>query len=159
MIKYILALFKPVIKRNIMTQNAAVSGIDVTLGIDEAGGSSFNELGGQRSTVLSRSIDKADATNKDSDNWEESVPIIRHWSIAVNGVLEDETDAAYVDIESAYHAAAAAVAQIECKVTMPSGRNYIGTAHIDTLDTDGPHDGVMTYSIALSGSGPLLRAG
>lgn len=148
----------PVIRRNVLTENVAVSGIDVTLGIDAAGGSSFNEFAGQRNTVLTRSIDKADSTNKDSDNWEESVPIIRHWSITVTGVLVDETDVAYVDLESAYHAAAAAVAQVECEVTMPSGTTYTGTANLDDLTVEGPHDGIMTVSVELSGSGVLTKA-
>ena len=158
MFRKIWAFFKPKVKRNVLTLNAAVSGIDVTLGIDEASGSSFNELTGQRSTVLSRTIDKADATNKDSNNWEESVPIIRHWSISCSGVLDDEADLAYVDLESAYHAAGAAVAQVEARVTMPSGTTYTGTANIDSLDVDGPHDGVMTYSVELSGTGVLTKS-
>ena len=113
-----------------------------------------NLLGGQRSTVLSRSIDKADSTNKDSNNWEESVPITRHWSMTASGfVVADETGAAYVALENAYDNKL----DLNALVKMPSGNQYEGICHLDSFDLDGPHDRIFTGSLAVSGNGVLVK--
>lgn len=113
-----------------------------------------NLLGGQRSTTMSRTIDKADATNKDSDNWEESVPIIRHWSMSVPGfVVADETDTALEALKQAY----INNLPLDVLLKMPSGNQYEGIAHLDNYDKEGPHDGVFTASLEVSGNGVLLK--
>ena len=113
-----------------------------------------NLLGGQRSTTMTRTIDKADATTKDSNNWEESVPIIRHWSMSVPGfVVADETGAAIEALKVAY----INKLDLDVLLKMPSGNQYEGIAHLDSFDKDGPHDGVFNASLEVSGNGVLVK--
>lgn len=138
--------------RQVFVKNmAVVSGEDFRLSLDVAGGTSWSVLGQEQGTTIAFTVDKADATNKDSTNWEESVSTIRHVAISSNGVL-DETDPAWVKLLAAFFDTDHPL-QIEAKITTPASITYIGQCNIDSLEYDGPHDGVMTFSVSLSGNG------
>jgi len=144
------------IKRVLCLNMAAVAGTDFDIGIDVAGGSSFSVLGQDQGLSVSFTTDKADATTKDSLNWEENISTIRHVSVSGNGVL-DETDTAWGKLLTAYFTTAGP-AQVEIQITTPGAVTFTGLANIDSLDYDGPHDGTLNFSIALSGNGVFVKA-
>jgi len=111
-------------------------------------------LGGQRGGTLSTTADKADATTKDSNNWEENVSIIRHWTVSGDVVIVDESEAAYNGLIEAHDNNK----QVHVQVVTPGGLTFSGTGNLDSLDMDGPHDGVYSASLAISGNGALVKA-
>jgi TP901-1 family phage major tail protein len=115
-------------------------------------GSSYNELGGQRETSLNRSVDEYDSTNKDTAQWHQGTPSIRNFTFSVSGVLEDESDTAWGDLEDAYEASADADRTVKIQIDTPAGNTYTGHANITSLNIDGPHDGDMEYSVELQGT-------
>jgi len=143
--------------RGVLTHNmAAVSGVTMLLAIDVAGGSSFASLGQEQSTTVSFTTDKADATTKDSVNWEENISTIRHVALTSSGIL-DETDTAWGKLLTAWFTTAGPL-QIEARITTPGATTFIGQAHIDSLDYEGNHDGTLNYSLSLSGNGAFVKA-
>jgi TP901-1 family phage major tail protein len=130
----------------------AVTGVTFLLSVDQ-GGAVYNTLAGQRSTTLNRSTDEADATDKDNPSWHIGLATIRNWSFDAEGVLA-ESDVAWVDLEDAW----LANATISVRITQPDATTWTGDATVATLNADGPHDDILSYSVSLRSAGALTRA-
>lgn len=129
----------------------AVSAVDFVLSVKTNG--SYETLAEQTSTGLLRSLDEADATSKDSLQWHEGLPVIRNWSFECEANLIED-DAALLALEDDYDNLTLA----DVRITTPAANTYTGQATVETLDMDGPHDGIVSVSIVLKGSGALVKA-
>lgn len=109
-------------------------------------------LGGQRGATLNRSAETIDVTSKDSDDWAESIPGKKSWSIDADGVYVI-SDAAYATLETNFLAGTTIVAYIQ----FPSGKKYEGTCMITDFPIEMPYDDLATYSVSLTGTGILAN--
>lgn len=110
-------------------------------------------LGGQRGATLSLTVDKADAGNKDSKNWEENIPTIRHWSVSGDAVIVDEAGVAYNGLIKAFDNHK----QVFVLVETPVGTTFDGVGNLDNLEMDGPHEGIYSASLTISGNAALTK--
>ncbi len=115
--------------------------------------SDYVTVAGQRGATLSRSVDLADVTSKDSDGWEENLPTIRHWSIDFDGLLIED-DTGYGLLEAAY----LGNEQVLVQMQTASGTVYSGLATLTDFPIDAPYDDAVTISGTLQGTGPLTKA-
>lgn len=130
-----------------------VSGLNFKLAIENpASPGTYRTLLGQRTTGMPRSHDEADATSKDSSGWHEGIPVIKNWSMDVEGLYID-ADPPWLDLETHFTNGT----QPNVRITTPAGNTYTGKATIVDMSLDGPHDDVMTYSLSLRGSGVLTK--
>jgi len=107
-------------------------------------------LAGNRGLAMNLTADKADFTNKDSLNWEESLSLIRHYSVSGDFVI-DETNAALMGMREAFFNKK----QVNVRIVTPGGTEFTGIANLDSYDEEGPHDNIYSASISFSGNGAL----
>lgn len=109
-------------------------------------------LAGQRNATLNRSAETLDATSKDSNGWKENEQGYKEWSVDADGVLV-ESDVAYGILETKWLNGE----NVNVVVIMESGTEYAGSAVITDFPLDMPYDDLVTYSLSLTGSGPLTK--
>lgn len=109
-------------------------------------------LAGQRTASLKRSASSIDATSKDTAGfWKESLQGFKEWSIDCDGAFV-ESDAAYTTLETAFLNST----NVDVYIELPSGTKYEGSCTITDMSLDFPYDNLVTYKIALEGSGALV---
>lgn len=108
-------------------------------------------IAGQRNATLNRSAETLDASSKDSD-WKENLQGMKEWSVDADGLLI-ESDEAYQYLEDKYMAGE----NIDVEITMGSGTKYSGNVVITDFPLEMPYDDLVTYSVSLTGSGPLEK--
>ncbi|WP_078382334.1 phage tail tube protein [Sutcliffiella halmapala] len=108
-------------------------------------------LAGQRSATLNRSVETMDSTSKDSE-WKENEVGLKEWSMDADGVLV-ASDEVYEDLEEKWLNSE----KIDVRITMPSGTKYQGRAILTDFPIDMPYDDLVTYSLSLTGDGPLVK--
>jgi predicted secreted protein len=119
----------------------------------DQGGGSYNNLGNEVSVNMSLDIAPADSTNKDSNNWNESIQTIRSMTVTFNGWV-DESDQAFSDLQDAFFNNT----QPSCRVTSPDGTTYTATMSLGNLTFDGPHDNVYGLSGSVVSDGAVTKA-
>ncbi|SIT90631.1 phage major tail protein, TP901-1 family [Edaphobacillus lindanitolerans] len=130
---------------------AKISGMKVKLFIKDAATGKI--LAGQRNATLNRSAETIDSTSKDTEGfWKESIAGFKEWSIDSDGAFI-ETDEAYAVLESAYLNSE----NVDVYLEFPSGRKYEGNATITDFSLEVPYDDLVTWSLALQGSGALTK--
>jgi TP901-1 family phage major tail protein len=108
-------------------------------------------LAGQKNASLKRSADSIDATSKDTaGNWKESLAGFKEWSVDCDGAFV-ESDVAYGLLETAFLNSE----NVDIYIEMRSGTKYSGNASITDFSLEFPYDDLVTYKIALQGSGEL----
>lgn len=110
-----------------------------------------NVIGGQRGATLNREMGTSDTTNKDGDGWSENSSTVKSWSIDCDGlIIKDEE--AYKSVKAAFIAGEA----VEVKFgDSTCGIGEKGKAIITSFPIEAPYDSEATYSISLTGTGPL----
>lgn len=110
-------------------------------------------LAGQRNATLNRSAETIDATSKDTEGyWKENLQGFKEWSIDCDGALV-ESDEAYAILEEKFLNSE----NVDVKIIMGSGTEYTGNAVLTDFPLDMPYDDLVTYSLSLTGSGPLTK--
>ena len=110
-------------------------------------------LAGQRNATLNRSAETIDATSKDTEGyWKENLQGFKEWGVDCDGALV-ESDTAYTILEEKFLNSE----NVDVKIIMGSGTEYTGNAVITDFPLDMPYDDLVTYSISLTGSGPLTK--
>lgn len=130
----------------------ASSGKDQRLYIWNGSASTFNLLGQERETSVDFETDRADATNKDSNNWSEGIPTIRSMAIESSGVT-NESDTALNDLLDHYFNHT----KPKARIITPGGVTFTSTCTLDSLSYDGPHDDIMSFSLSLSSDGTVTK--
>lgn len=95
----------------------------------------------------------ADATNKDSANWEESLPTIRSARIVHSGVL-DIALSSYSDVEDMFFNQTSATILFDAN----SNKTYSATGYVESLQINASHDDVVTVDMTIRLTGAITRA-
>jgi|Deesub1362B_J571_1020462.scaffolds.fasta_scaffold00726_12 TP901-1 family phage major tail protein len=135
---------------------AKVGGTDIYLEVNTGTEASpvWTKIGGQRGATFDRGRDTIETTDKDSQNWEESLPGKRTWSIDFDAFLIED-DAGFLEIENSYNnVGEAAIKQF--RISTPT-RTYIGKAYVESLSIDAPSDDAVVASFTLHGVGSLTK--
>lgn len=110
-------------------------------------------LAGQRGATLNRSSETLDGTSKDSEGgWMENLQGFKEWGVDCDGALV-ESDEAFDHLEERYEEGE----PVNVIVELPSGKTYQGEAIITDFPIELPYDDLATYSLSLTGAGPLER--
>ena len=99
--------------------------------------------------------DVIDVTNKDSNQWAENIAGNRNWSMNSDGFLD--LAATGFGVEAMFDAIDT---NAEVTVVFKADDDLLGwtgTARITSLSMPSPHDGAVTYSVAVTGTGPLTK--
>jgi TP901-1 family phage major tail protein len=112
----------------------------------------WTSVGGQKSATLQLTAEEIDATDKLSEDWYESLPSFRKWSLSGSG-NGDEADTGLKELEDAWFAGM----QVPVQLETPSGTKYSGEATLTDLSYEAPHDNLFSFSVTLSGSGVLTK--
>ncbi len=132
------------------------SGLKVKVFYEDPGNpGTFLPFACQTSATLSLSQDNADATNKDDNNFNFPIPTIRDWSVDVDGVVIGES-ADYTALRDLYLNQTILTIRVQNDDAAFSPAQYWeGSAFLDSLDEEAPHDDTFTYSATLQGQGPI----
>jgi len=107
-------------------------------------------VGDEISCTLDISVAIIDTTNKDSGGWKEGLASIKTWTTGGTANY-DEGDAAQVKIEA--DVLAGTLSKVEVK-TLHSKKFY-GDVNLTSYGFSAAHDGIVTLSYALEGTGEL----
>lgn len=113
---------------------------------------SYVLVSGQRSMTPAMSLGTADATDKDSGNWEEAIATNRSAELSVEGVRE-EGDSGQDCLRDANRFRN----KIYAKYLTPGGEVWEGQFFVTEFSVDAPQDDVVTFSAALKLSGALAE--
>lgn len=127
-------------------------GIDFLLKIKTA--ETFTVLGGQRGATLNRSAETMDVTTKDSGGWKENLAGLKEFSIDADGLIID-SNAAYQALEDAFNNGT----PIDVELSTPNDTTYTGKVLVTDFPIELPYDDAVTYSVTLTGTGPLTKVG
>ena len=126
-----------------------VAGVDVLLYATVGG--SRQVVGGQSGATLNRETNVIEVTSKES-GWAENLAGVKSWSLECEGyVVVDDT--AYNALEAAWEAGD----EIDAEIIVPNGNTYAGKAIIGDFPLEAPQDDAVTFSITLTGTGPLTK--
>ncbi|QGG47653.1 phage tail tube protein [Heliorestis convoluta] len=125
-----------------------IAGVDVLLYVE------INEekivLGGQSGATLNRTTNIIDTTSKDAGGWVENVAGVNSWGLDCEGFLVTD-DTALGEVERAWTERKPLIVEIR----LPGGRIYGGKCLISDFPTEFPQDDAASYSLTLTGTGPL----
>ena len=111
-------------------------------------------LGGQRDFTLNRSAETVDTASKDTQGgWSSSVAGMKEWSIDNDGLFVP-SDQSHSILSQAFENSDPVCIKVvdgKRKVGM-----FGGLAVVTDYPIEAPHDDAVTYSITLSGMGPLV---
>lgn len=135
------------------TAASAVAGKDILVCVWDASGSELLAIAGQQGLTLNRSADEIEVSSKDTEGgWKSKIAGMKDWGIELNG-LYVASDASHKRLSSAFNAG-----DVVCVVVKnhKTGENLFGgLAAITDYPLEAPYDDAMTYSITLSGNGPI----
>jgi TP901-1 family phage major tail protein len=110
-------------------------------------------IAGQRGATLNRSAETIETTNKTTgEGYKEFATSFKEWSIDTDGMLIFD-DSSYNALETAYLNNSPLTVQLKST----DGETFSGTCIITDFPIEFPYDDMATYSISLTGSGPLER--
>lgn len=132
----------------------AVAGKDILLAIYTQDGSKVLAVKGQQGLTLNRSADSIEVTSKDTlGGWKTNIAGMKEWSIDSDGlyVMDDE---AHKLLSAAFYDSAL----VACKIMNNKTKTDLfgGYAAVTDYPLEAPYDDAMTYSMTLSGAGPLV---
>lgn len=118
------------------------------------------------SCSLEISMDEIDQTNKDSGGWKSIIGGTRSWSISSEALYQNESEASKNDFISFWNFLGndTGAARTKCYVELSvrnavAGTNvyYHGEAFVTSLSVNGGTEDQATYSVTLTGTGPLTE--
>lgn len=127
-----------------------IAGVDVLLSVVQ--GESTKVLGGQSGATLNRETNVIETTSKDANGWAESVAGVKSWSIEAEGFIVEDDDA-YAILVDAWLSGT----PIDVKLAYKNGKYYTGKALVAECPEEFPGDDAATYSVSLTGTGPLTE--
>lgn len=131
-----------------------VAGVDVLLKIKDSN-DEYIAIGGQKGASLSRSAETIDVSDKTSDGWSESIMGMKSWSLDCEGFVV-LGDTGFELLHTAFDNREKI--DVEIKIGGAEGYNYTGQVVITDFPEDYAQDNAVSYSLALQGASPLVRA-
>lgn len=119
---------------------------------DDGNPGTYLTIGLQRGGDINFTLDEADITTKSSANWHEGIPSIRNWSMSGEGVV-DQANTVQDELEEMF------INRVQKNVRLltANGVTYTGKATLTDFSRSIPHDGEVTLSFTLQGSGALTK--
>lgn len=143
-----------------------ISGSNLVLGVDLAGGSSYTAVGGSSSCTLNVNQETIDISSKDSQGNKEFMNGARSWTIDCEAFFTDgDTTSADVpvrdgDSASGWYPSLEAGTKIRCQFSTTTGQTgaskYIGYGYITSISVAGSVGEWSTYSVSIQGTGSLV---
>lgn len=130
-----------------------VTGVLALFYVSTDNGVTYTKIGGQKDASLRIDVKDADATTKDSNGWEESIPTTKSWGIDLDALLL-ETDAG----QTALYNALVGGSDVMAKLTLPGGGQFTGHGHFTGWNLSAPQDNSMPIKTTFKGTGPLTKA-
>lgn len=132
-----------------------IAGVDVLLKVKS--GADYVVVGGQTGASLSRDASVLDVTDKTSGGWAENLAGILSWGIEADGFVV-LGDAGIELLETAFTNREAVEVEIRIGADAEAtGVTYSGKGILASLPLEMPQDDAVTYSVSVTGSGPLGR--
>lgn len=136
------------------TASNAVAGKDILLEIFNETGDKLLAIAGQQGLTINRSADQIEVSSKDTvGGWKSSIAGMKEWSIDNDGLYvgSDETHRL---LSKAFNNSDPVCVKV---VNVKTGQDLFGgLAYVTDYPIEAPFDDAMTYSISLSGNGPLV---
>ena len=108
----------------------------------------------QQEGDLNRSSNKTDTTNKQDVGFTSEVVTTKTWSGSISG-FDSVHNLALRHLASKMDSTANIDAKVHVKLIMETGEEKVGTASLDNFDTSFSTNEGVTYSVSLTGRGPL----
>lgn len=138
---------------NYSSAASAVAGKDILLLVYDDN-DELLAIAGQRSLTLNRSADTVEVSSKDTEGgWKSSIAGMKEWSIETDG-LYVASDTSMKKLSKAFRDSDPVCLVI--KNIKTGSYMFGGQAAITDFPLEAPYDDALTYSITLSGNGPLV---
>lgn len=131
---------------------AYVAGKDILLCIWDEDGTNLLAIAGQQSLTINRSAEAIEVNSKDTGGWKSSVAGLKEWSIDTEGLYAASADT-HKQLGEAFESGDPVCVVIKNNKT--SQNMFGGMAYVTDYSLEAPYDDAMSYSISLSGAGPL----
>lgn len=130
---------------------STINGCAVILKITD--GNNAVAVAGQKDASITLSADTVDTTTKDSNGWKENDVSFKSWEASLDGLVKLQ-DNGFKKVADAFYSDT----PISVEIAYPGGEKETGNAIITSIEKGLPLEDKVSYSIALTGSGPLTRA-
>ena len=119
----------------------------------------FRAIAGQRDATLNINFGEIDVTSKDSEGgWEEVMAGNRSWDISCGGAhVAKDVSTAMIDDILLQEKHTPSSGMLLAEMTMEHGEVYRGTVLVTSYSKSFPHADLVTYDLALRGTGPLAK--
>jgi predicted secreted protein len=138
---------------------AVYAGRQVKLKIDTAGvggaSATWITIGQQRGGSFGRTSDTVDAKHKDDNGWPSFVITGTPWSMSCDGAM-NPADSAWSYLLGRWEAKSQPFAQIDASAI--GGEKKEGKVTITDMSYDFPDSDLVSYTLELQGSGPLVTS-
>ena len=135
------------------TAAAATAGKDWLLAIFSADGTAIYAIAGQQGLTINRSADTIEISSKDTEGgWKASLAGMKEWSIDTEGVYVN-SDTSHSILSQAFTDSTPVCIKIYDNKKKKG--LFGGLAVITDYPLEAPYDDAVTYSLTLSGMGPL----
>lgn len=132
---------------------AAEAGKNWLLCVYNAAGTSLLAIAGQQSLTINRSAESIDVSTKDTEGgWKSTIGGMKEWSIESGGLYVNGDDS-HKTLSKAFEDGDLVCVKI-WDIKHSQGK-FGGTASITDYPIEAPFDDCVTFSITLSGVGPL----
>jgi TP901-1 family phage major tail protein len=132
----------------------AMAGKDIILSIWDATGSQLLAVAGQQGLTINRDKDTIEVTSKDTQGgWKQYLGGFKEWSIDNDGVYVRSHDS-HKQLKEAFEGDD----PVLIKVTNQKQQTdmFGGLAIVTSYPIEAPYDDAVTYSVTLTGTGPLV---
>ena len=132
---------------------SAIAGKDILLAVWDATGANILAVAGQKTLTINRSAETIDVSTKDTEQgWGASIAGAKSWSIDVDG-LYVTGDASQEVLSNAFTNGNLVCVKVYNNKTHKG--MFGGLAAITDYPIEAPYDDSVSFSITLSGCGPL----
>lgn len=134
----------------------AQRGQDYALEIS-ADGVAYTKVGKLTSASLGRQRETTDTNNFDEPDWKESISTMRSWDIDGEALYVYD-DAGQVVLEAAYESNEAYFFRLTEVAQTVGAFEFTGRGFVTDASLEFSTNEVVTYSVSVEGTGPLVRA-
>lgn len=106
--------------------------------------------------TISMESDMIDVTTKDSGGWEEVLPGLKSYEINVEALTTFDETQGFEWLHNAYLNRTKVYYRLSTEVT--ANEKFYGEGYISSMELNAPMEDKVTYSVAIKGTGALVRA-
>lgn len=132
----------------------AIAGKDILLCIWNIDGTKLLAISGQQGLTINRSADQIEITSKDTQGgWKSYLAGMKEWSIDNDGLFVPSDESHSILSQAFENSEPVCVKVVDGKRKVGM---FGGLAVVTDYPIEAPHDDAVTYSVTLSGMGPLV---